>query len=70
MSNPNKILFASSQKILRWSEILLNLKLQAMDLMKRSINQIILSVDEACTNIIKHAHHYDENKHIEMENKV
>ncbi|MBX7043201.1 MAG: ATP-binding protein [Ignavibacteria bacterium] len=32
-----------------------------------TINQIILSVDEACTNIIKHAHRYDENETIEIE---
>ena len=32
-----------------------------------TINQIILSVDEACTNIIKHAHKYDENESIEVE---
>ncbi len=32
-----------------------------------TINQIILSVDEACTNIIKHAHKYNEKEIIEVE---
>ena len=33
------------------------------------INQIVLSVDEACTNVIKHTHKYDESQEIEIENK-
>jgi len=32
------------------------------------INQIILSVDEACTNIIKHTYKFDENHIIEIQN--
>jgi len=32
------------------------------------INQIILSVDEACTNIIKHTYKFDENHVIEIQN--
>lgn len=31
------------------------------------IDQIELSVDEACTNVIKHAYHFDESKMIELE---
>jgi serine/threonine-protein kinase RsbW len=34
------------------------------------INQIILSVDEACTNIIKHTYKFDENHTIEIENLI
>ena len=29
-----------------------------------------MSVDEACTNIIKHAHKYNENEQIEIETKT
>lgn len=32
------------------------------------INQIILSVDEACTNIIKHTYKFDESHVIEIQN--
>lgn len=32
------------------------------------INQIILSVDEACTNIIKHTYKFDESHIIEIKN--
>lgn len=32
------------------------------------INQIILAVDEACTNIIKHTYKFDESHTIEIEN--
>ncbi|MCB0727268.1 MAG: ATP-binding protein [Ignavibacteriae bacterium] len=69
MSNPNKILFASSTKNLALVRDFIESKATSYGFDERSINQIILSVDEACTNIIKHAHHYDENKHIEMEIK-
>lgn len=34
------------------------------------INQIILSVDEACTNIIKHTYNFDENHIIDIENHI
>lgn len=34
-----------------------------------TINQIIMSVDEACTNIIKHAHKFNENETIDVETK-
>ncbi|MBN2426332.1 MAG: ATP-binding protein [Calditrichaceae bacterium] len=29
-------------------------------------DQIVLAVDEACTNVIKHAHHYDARRLIEL----
>jgi len=29
--------------------------------------QIELAVDEACTNVIKHAHHFEHNKSIELQ---
>ena len=30
------------------------------------VNNIALAVDEACTNIIKHAYHYDSDKEIDI----
>lgn len=69
MSNPNKILFASSTKNLALVREFIELKASGFGFDERTINQIILSVDEACTNIIKHAHHYNEKEHIEMEIK-
>lgn len=69
MSNPNKILFASSTKNLAFVRDFIESKAIDYGFDERSLNQIILSVDEACTNIIKHAHHYNEKEHIEMEIK-
>lgn len=69
MSNPNKILFASSTKNLALVREFIESKASGFGFDERSINQITLSVDEACTNIIKHAHHYNEKEHIEMEIK-
>jgi len=38
-----------------------------IDVISQTItNQIILAVDEACTNIIKHAHKYDNSKIITL----
>jgi serine/threonine-protein kinase RsbW len=34
------------------------------------INQITLSVDEACTNIIKHTYKFEDNHTIEIENSI
>ncbi len=33
-------------------------------------SKIVLAVDEACTNIIKHAYHYDPNKEIRVSIKT
>lgn len=34
---------------------------------EKQINDIRLAVDEACTNIIKHAYHYDDSKQFVIE---
>lgn len=36
----------------------------------KTINQIILSVDEACTNIIKHTYKFESNHTINIENYI
>ena len=34
------------------------------------VNKIELAVDEACTNVIEHAYHHDENKNIDIAIKI
>lgn len=67
MDNTNKILFKSSTKNLSLLRKFIEDKALAFGFDESSINQIILSVDEACTNIIKHAHKYDEKEIIEVD---
>ena len=67
MDNSNKILFKSSTKNLSLLRKFIEDKAFAFGFDESSINQIILSVDEACTNIIKHSHKYDENEIIEVD---
>lgn len=37
---------------------------------KEKIEQIELAVDEACTNVIKHAYHYDASKMIDLRIRI
>ncbi|MBK8552353.1 MAG: ATP-binding protein [Ignavibacteria bacterium] len=67
MSSSNKILFASSTKNLSLLRKFIEVKASDFGFDESTINQIILSVDEACTNIIKHAHKYNEKEIIEVE---
>ncbi len=66
MNTPNKIMFSSSTKNLALVRKFIEAKAIALGFDESTINQIILSVDEACTNIIKHAHKYDEKENIEV----
>lgn len=67
MSSSNKILFASSTKNLALLRDFIEGKASDSGFDESSVNQIVLSVDEACTNIIKHAHKYNEKEKIEVE---
>ncbi len=69
MNISNKILFASSTKNLALLRDFIEAKASDFGFDESTINQIILSVDEACTNIIKHAHNYDAKEQIEVEIK-
>jgi len=69
MSSHNKILFASSTKNLALLRDFIEAKAFDFGFDENDINQIVLSVDEACTNIIKHAHKYNEKEKIEVEIK-
>ncbi|MEO6696322.1 MAG: ATP-binding protein [Ignavibacteria bacterium] len=67
MSNLNKISIASSTKNLALLRNFIEAKAIAFGFDESTISQIILSVDEACTNIIKHAHKYNDEEKIEVE---
>ena len=67
MNTSNKIQLSSSTKNLSLVRDFIESKALASGFDESSINQIVMSVDEACTNIIKHAHKYNENEVIEIE---
>ncbi len=67
MERSNKITLTSSTKNLARVRDFVGKQAAESGFDESTINQIILSVDEACTNIIKHAHRYDENETIEIE---
>jgi len=67
MGVSNKILFASSTKNLALLRNFIEARAISLGLDEGTTNQIVLSVDEACTNIIKHAHKFDESQNIEVE---
>ncbi|MBK6507151.1 MAG: ATP-binding protein [Ignavibacteria bacterium] len=67
MGKSNKIILTSSTKNLAKVRDFVGEQAAESGFDDSTINQIILSVDEACTNIIKHAHKYDENETIEVE---
>ncbi|MEO8666621.1 MAG: ATP-binding protein [Ignavibacteria bacterium] len=70
MSVSNKILFSSSTKNLALLRNFIEAKAIEFGFDESTINQIILSVDEACTNIIKHAHKYNEEEQIEVQTQT
>lgn len=70
MDRSNKISLSSTTKNLSLVREFVGKEAEGCGFDESSINQIILSVDEACTNIIKHAHKYDENEMIEIEIKA
>lgn len=67
MENPNKILLSSSTKNLSMLRKFIEHKAVEFGFNESTVSQIIMSVDEACTNIIKHAHKYNDKEIIEVE---
>jgi serine/threonine-protein kinase RsbW len=61
-----EIVIQSSTKNLAYLRNYLEKELLINDINQTTVNQIILAVDEACTNIIKHAHKYDNTKYITL----
>ena len=67
MDDQNKIVISSSTKNLAGVRKYIEDKAAETGADTNTINQIVMSVDEACTNVIKYAHHYNSNKKIEIE---
>lgn len=67
MDDQNKIVISSSTKNLARVRKYIEGKAKETGADADTINQIVMSVDEACTNVIKYAHHYDTNKKIKIE---
>lgn len=66
MGANNKIIITSSTKNLSTVRNFVEHKAVELGFDSNIVNQIILSVDEACTNIIKYTHRFDENEKIEV----
>jgi serine/threonine-protein kinase RsbW len=62
----NKIVIFSSTKNLVTVREFIETTAQDFGLDTKIINQIVLAVDEACTNIIKYTHKYDDKNTIEV----
>lgn len=70
MESIDKILISSSTKNLKQVRNFIEQSAKKYLVDINIINQIVLSVDEACTNIIKHTYKFDENHTIEIENFI
>ena len=67
MGGNNKITISSSTKNLAKIREFVEQKALDMGFDATLANQIVLSVDEACTNIIKYTHKFDESNSIELQ---
>lgn len=67
MGGNNKITISSSTKNLAKIREFVEQKALEMGFDSTLANQIVLSVDEACTNIIKYTHKFDESNNIELQ---
>lgn len=62
----NKITISSSTKNLHLVRSFIEKKAHKLNIEPNVLNQILVSVDEACTNIIKHNYKYNENNFIDI----
>lgn len=67
LKKKDKIVISSSTKNLHLVREFIEKKGETLNIEPNTLNQILVSVDEACTNIIKHNYKYDENHLIEVE---
>ena len=67
MKKKDKIVISSSTKNLHLVREFIEKKGESLNIEPNTLNQILVSVDEACTNIIKHNYKYDESNLIEVE---
>ncbi len=63
----DKITITSSTKNLHLVRQFIEKKGESLNIDPKVLNQILVSVDEACTNIIKHNYKYNENNYIDVE---
>lgn len=63
----DKITITSSTKNLHLVRQFIEKKGESLNIDPKVLNQILVSVDEACTNIIKHNYKYNENNFIDVE---
>lgn len=63
----DKITITSSTKNLHLVRQFIEKKGESLNIDPNVLNQILVSVDEACTNIIKHNYKYNENNFIDVE---
>lgn len=67
LKEKDKIVISSSTKNLHLVREFIEKKGETLNIEPNTLNQILVSVDEACTNIIKHNYKYDDNNLIEVE---
>jgi serine/threonine-protein kinase RsbW len=67
LKKKDKIVINSSTRNLHLVREFIEKKGEALKVEPNILNQILVSVDEACTNIIKHNYKYDDSKFIEVE---
>ncbi len=67
MGAKDKILIKSSTGNLHLVRDFVEQKAAELGIDQKIISQIIISVDEACTNVIKHTHKYNDSNDIEVE---
>lgn len=66
----DKITITSSTKNLHLVREFIEKKGETLKINPNTLNQILVSVDEACTNIIKHNYKYNENNFIDVKTDV
>ena len=66
----NKITISSSTKNLHLVRDFIEKKGKILNINPNVLNQILVSVDEACTNIIKHNYKYKDNNFIDVATDV
>jgi serine/threonine-protein kinase RsbW len=70
LGKKDKIIIKSSTKNLHLVRDFVEQKASGINIDQKIINQIIISVDEACTNVIKHTHKFNESNEIEIESEL
>ena len=64
--NENRLIVKSSTANLITIRKFINIKAKSYGFSSNEIEDIVLAVDEACTNIIEHSYHYKPNLDIEI----